>query len=176
MLDIVVRKRTKRANILLVVLVILLLLNLTFIWHNSSKVSDDSNKTSHKIAEEFVKKTVRDYDKLEKSQQQNHIKRANTKIRSFAHFAEFVPLGFLVFLLALSTVYSHRRTRLYIFCFALSVVFCILCALGDEIHQIYVPGRKFEQKDIATDTLGSFIGMIIAFAVSLVFRTKGENI
>ncbi len=37
----------------------------------------------------------------------------------------------------------------------------ILYSLGDEIHQVFVPGREFQLEDLAIDTFGSLIGILI---------------
>ena len=34
----------------------------------------------------------------------------------------------------------------------------VLCAVGDEIHQIFVPGRAFQTSDILVDSAGALIG------------------
>jgi VanZ family protein len=37
----------------------------------------------------------------------------------------------------------------------------ILYSLGDEIHQIFVPGREFQLEDLAVDTIGALVGVLI---------------
>jgi VanZ family protein len=38
--------------------------------------------------------------------------------------------------------------------FILAIIFSILYALSDEIHQFFVPGREFDLWDLAADSLG----------------------
>ncbi|MBO7376468.1 MAG: VanZ family protein, partial [Clostridia bacterium] len=45
---------------------------------------------------------------------------------------------------------------------------CVLFAVSDEIHQIFVPGRAFEISDIVTDSAGVLIGCLLIF----IFRRK----
>ena len=40
-------------------------------------------------------------------------------------------------------------------------IFCIIYAIFDEIHQIYVPGRTGKVIDVVIDTLGAFMGIAI---------------
>ena len=153
---------------------LLILANLCFVWINSSKVSKDSDKTSKKLATSVAKVVVKNYKKLDKPTQAKHISRINNKVRTLAHFAEFVPLGFLFFMLAesLFALNTLKRLRRILFCVAFSVLFSMVCALCDEIHQLFVKGRSFQIGDIFTDTFGSLCGCLVATAVALVFKKK----
>ncbi len=157
-----------------IVLVLLILANLCFIWLNSAKVATDSDKTSKKVATDVAEIVVDNYAKLEKKVQKAHVTRINDKIRSLGHFAEFVPLGLLFFLLCASlfNLNKHKRLKGLIFCTVFSVLLSALCATGDEIHQIFVKGRTFQAVDILADTLGAFCGCVVAAAVTLVFKKK----
>ncbi len=159
--DISIKKRTARQSVLAVFLILAIIFNLTFIWINSSKVSTESSKTSRKISETIVKKTVKNYDSLPKKEQNKHIKNLNTKVRSAAHFAEFIPLGMLLFFLMLCLFVSEDFKKILGFAIAVALALSVLSALGDEIHQIFVKGRAFEFKDIVTDSLGALLGIII---------------
>ena len=153
------KKRTLFLNIWAIVFVAFIIANLVFIWINSAKVASNSNKESKKLAETIVKTTTKDYDTLPKTEQQKKVKQANTKIRSLAHFTEFIPLGFFVCLLAFNLLCSKKRLKLMLTSIILSLITCALFALSDEIHQIFIKGRAFEVKDIFTDTVGSFVGI-----------------
>lgn len=161
-----IRKESKRIIAFRIVLLLLIVLNLSLIWVNSAKVSDDSNKASKSIAETVAKKVVRDYDTLPEEQQKNHVSKLNTKIRSMAHFGEFVPLGLLLYLLSLS-LFSEKRSKWYLPLFSLlfSVVMAAIFALFDEIHQIFVSGRSFQLIDIAADTSGAFCASVLCVLV-----------
>ncbi len=167
------RKRTTGVNILAVILVVFIILNLAFIWINSSKISSESDKTSSKIAKIVAEKTVKDFHELPKTKQQAKIKETNGKIRSTAHFAEFIPLGILLFFLMINILFCKKKIKLVVFCSVSALLMCALCALSDEIHQIFVKGRSFEVKDILIDTLGSFVGIVcgvVLYKAKTLFR------
>jgi VanZ family protein len=42
---------------------------------------------------------------------------------------------------------------------------CLLVALGDEVHQSFVPQRAFRLHDLGIDALGGAVGMLVAGAV-----------
>ena len=169
-----IRKNSVKTLCAKCILIILIIANLGFIWANSAKESTESNKSSKSIAQTVTKKVVKDYDTLPKKEQEKAVSRVNVKIRSMAHFAEFIPLGLFSFLLFFS-FFGPRRKNLWQFVFAtvlISCIFCALCALGDEIHQIFVKGRSFQVEDILTDTLGSFCGCAFVVIVITIFKRK----
>lgn len=167
------RKNNAGMKVLVFFLITMIIINLAFIWVNSAKVSTESNKSSNRIAKVVAEKTVKDFETLPKSEQQKHIKKANSSVRSMAHFAEFIPLGFLVYLLLLSLLYCDDYRRLCLACALFALIICALCALGDEVHQIFVKGRSFEVKDILIDSLGSALGVAIsAIAYVVVCRVR----
>ncbi|WP_243096886.1 VanZ family protein [Thermohalobacter berrensis] len=43
--------------------------------------------------------------------------------------------------------------------FIFSFVFCILYAISDEVHQLFVPGRDAQITDVMIDSAGAFIGI-----------------
>ncbi len=169
-----IKKNTTKVLIARVLLVILIISNLSFIWVNSSKESTDSTKDSKAIAKTVTEKVVKDYDKLPKTEQKKKVSEMNGKIRSVAHFTEFIPLGLLFFLLAL-VIFEFRKgklIKLLLTALILSILLSTLSALADEIHQIFVKGRSFEVKDILTDTLGALCGCAIATIPVVGFKNK----
>ena len=80
-------------------------------------------------------------------------------LRECMHAVEYFILGLL----------SYNYFRLYKFKSAapFCIVFCILYAISDEIHQIFVPGRTFEYFDLYLDIFGSIIGI---FLMQLAFK------
>ena len=72
-------------------------------------------------------------------------------IRKLAHFTEYLILGILVY-----NFIKNYDKKNYI-----SIIICMIYAISDEVHQIYVPGRSFQIRDIIIDTLGAIIGILI---------------
>jgi len=71
-------------------------------------------------------------------------------IDKFIHLVEYGILGFLFYR-------ALRASRLAKQVFILAIIFSILYALSDEIHQYFVPGREFDLWDIAADSLGAIL-------------------
>lgn len=74
-------------------------------------------------------------------------------IRKLAHFTEYLILGTLV--INMFTKNNAKKTYL------LSILLCIIYAISDEIHQIFIPGRACQIKDILIDSVGSITGIYL---------------
>jgi VanZ family protein len=77
----------------------------------------------------------------------------NHVVRKFGHFGIYFTLGILV--LNALTVSGVRGFKGFIF----SLVFCILYAISDEVHQLFVLGRGAQVVDVLIDSLGAFVGI-----------------
>lgn len=84
-------------------------------------------------------------------------------VRKCAHLSLYLILGILV--ISLLREYMVINTKLVL----LSLLICVLYACSDEIHQLFVPGRSGEVRDVLIDTLGACLGVSFYY---LVFRKK----
>lgn len=74
-------------------------------------------------------------------------------IRKLAHFTEYLILGFLT----INMLNKNDISRKYL----ISILICIIYATSDEIHQIFVPGRAYQIRDILIDSIGSITGVYL---------------
>ena len=98
-----------------------------------------------------------------------------TFVRKTAHFFMFCGLGILV-LCTIRLYYGRPHIRVY----ASAWLFCIFCAVCDEFHQLFVPGRGAQLSDVCLDSAGALVGVLLAFLLlllrkSLRKRPKREN-
>ncbi len=170
------RKCTKKVLITRILIVLLIVFNFSFIWHNSAKVSKDSNAVSKNISQDIAEKVVNDFENLSKPTQQKHINKINIKIRSLGHFTEFIPLGLLFFLLMMNIfiIAEHKRALSIFICIVFSLLLSFICALTDETHQLFVKGRSFQLIDIFLDTLGAFVGCVVGLVALFFIRDKSN--
>lgn len=87
-------------------------------------------------------------------------------IRKFAHFAEYALMGVLVY--TMWRPWKNRDKKLY----ALVIIWVFLSAAGDEIHQLFVPGRYGGFADVLLDTCGGAFGVFFCVLVEKVFARK----
>ena len=74
-------------------------------------------------------------------------------VRKVAHFTIYFLLGFLLINLFREYCYIDKRI------FLILILLCMLYACSDEIHQLFVPGRSGEIRDVFIDTIGSTLGL-----------------
>ena len=70
-------------------------------------------------------------------------------IRKLAHFSEYFILSILVLLMI-------KETRLNYF-YSFTIIFCILMAILDETHQLFIDGRSANFVDVLIDSSGSLL-------------------
>ena len=92
-------------------------------------------------------------------------------IRKCAHFSIYTVLGFLSFFAFLS--YDGIRNCKYKYLYIL--VFCLLYAVSDEIHQYFVPGRACRVFDVGVDFCGSLFGVYLASVLTKFLKRKKKE-
>lgn len=136
---------TNRKTILPWVLVILWM---TLIFYLSHQPVVESNNLSTGITEVVA-------DTLEKVKPDIKINlgRLNHIIRKNAHLFAYLILGVLVLNgLRSSGVGGFKAI-------ALALIICVLYAISDEVHQLFVPGRGGQVRDVLIDSIGAVVGI-----------------
>ena len=147
-----IRKVTKIILVLLWMVMIFLLSN-----EEAVKSSKKSDGLIIKSVELFTGKSLSDQEK------EKVLKYLVFPVRKCAHLSLYLILGILV--ISLLREYMVINTKLVL----LSLLICFLYACSDEIHQLFVPGRSGEVRDVLIDTLGACLGVSFYY---LVFRKK----
>ena len=73
-------------------------------------------------------------------------------VRKGAHFFAYFTLGVLV-------IHALKLPRVK--GMVLAFVICILYAISDEVHQLFIPGRSGEVRDVLIDSAGAFVGIVL---------------
>ena len=106
--------------------------------------------------------TVLNGNKLTEKELAKLTKRVNPVIRKIAHFSIYMILAIFTYMfieeLNIKSKSEKERLRKNIL---YTCIFCLIYAIFDEIHQIYVPGRTGKIIDVIIDTLGSCMGITI---------------
>lgn len=101
-------------------------------------------------------------NKLSERDLEKLTKKINPVIRKIAHFSIYMILAIFTYMfieeLNIKSKSEKERLRKNII---YTCIFCIIYAIFDEIHQIYVPGRTGKAIDVIIDTLGSCMGIAI---------------
>ena len=78
-------------------------------------------------------------------------------VRKVAHFLEFTALGFCLLPAIGENIFPRIKRR-----FLIAGAIGFLYAISDEVHQIFVPGRSCEFRDMCIDFAGIVLGILIA--------------
>lgn len=82
-------------------------------------------------------------------------------IRKSAHFFAYMLLGVLVLHALCSPIWKGAF---------IAVIISTFYAVTDEIHQLFVPGRGGELRDVMIDGIGAAVGVLVYLAVVFVGR------
>lgn len=130
-----------------------------FIFSSQNAVESD------KISTGFIEKTAAvvypNYDSLTNEEKTEIVDSFQFTVRKCAHFSIYTLLGFLSFLTFVSYYKIQFKWRVII-----ASVLCLLYASSDEIHQLFVPGRSGEIRDVCIDFCGSMLAITICLMVS----------
>ena len=131
---------------------------MAFIFYLSAQVAEQSNNVSTGITEIIIEvvETVVPEKELD-------IKTVNHFVRKNAHFFTYFMLGILVVnALAASGVKGFKGI-------AIAFLICVLYAVSDEVHQLYVPGRGCQITDVLIDSGGALAGISLFTLLRRIF-------
>lgn len=137
------------------VLIVLAIIWMGVIFMFSAQVSDESKSSSNKVTSAVVNTVISiKKENISEEKRQKIIEDKTFIVRKTAHFTEYFILG-LILILYLQT--KEKLTTKYII---LAIIFCVLYATSDEIHQLFVDGRSCKIIDILIDTCGSSLAIL----------------
>jgi len=139
---------------------------LVLIFSLSAQPAEQSDELSKKVTEVIIE-TVDRVVPLETDEKPtiDLVERFNHIVRKYAHFSAYLVLGLLI-------MNALRRSGVRGFkAFMFSLLFCILYAVSDEIHQLFVPGRGAQVTDVLIDGAGSIVGIGMYGVVNKIKRS-----
>lgn len=145
---------------------VLLLGWMALIFMLSAETSAESSQTSGSVITVLARFLYPGFENLSAADKAQLVESMQFVTRKAAHFSCYGVLGILSFL----SLVTYRRIR-YAVRIALSAAVCLLYAVGDEIHQLYVPGRSGELRDICIDFSGALLGILFS---ALIIRISGR--
>ena len=135
----------------LIIYILLSIACMITIFIFSSKNTNESNSTSKgliykivNICEDIFNK---DYD------EEKIIDELNYPIRKVAHFSIYFLLGIFVYNIFLLTGVKHKEL--------IAIIICIIYAITDETHQVFVSGRTGQLLDVFIDSIGSILAILL---------------
>lgn len=128
-------------------LVILWMALIFYLSHQPANRSNGLSKGATSIIVEIIEKIAPKLD--------INISSFNNIVRKSAHFFIYLVLGVLAANgLRMSGIIGYKAIS-----FALLI--CVLYAISDELHQLFVPGRGGQVRDVIIDSTGAIVGIVM---------------
>ena len=145
-------------------LLILTLIWMIFIFSMSAKPADKSTDISITFGRLFCELFYPGYDDMTQEEQFFTAEGIDHPLRKAAHVTEFAVLGMLTTMSAGEL--TEGKKKRYLIGFLVSVLY----AASDELHQLFVPGRSAEIKDVLIDSAGVLIGIAVIAVLSFALK------
>ena len=128
----------------------------------SNQPAEKSSKQSGEITDKVVKAITKDSKEVTQSQKDT----IETIVRKCAHFVLYLIGGFLMANFINTTKVQNMNIIIY------AILFTLIYACTDEVHQYFVEGRSCELRDIFIDTAGGSIGTLTFWMFRKILRRK----
>lgn len=135
----------------LLIYILLSILCMITIFTFSSKNTNESNGTSKGLIKYFVHTYEKVFDK--DIDEEKVISKLNYPIRKLAHYSIYLLLGIFIYNIFLLTGVKHKVL--------ISILICMIYAITDETHQLFVSGRTGQVLDVFIDTIGSLTSILL---------------
>ena len=114
-----------------------------------------SSEISYTVGIQIGKIAVADFDAWTTEKQNAFAEKIEYPIRKMAHATEYAILGMLVS----GTVYAYGVCGKKVIRYAW--IWATIYAATDELHQLFVPGRSGQLRDVLLDSAGAAVGILI---------------
>lgn len=149
--------------ILRIILIVLIIGWMFIIFDFSADDGDESQSLSDKITIKVVHILKSDYDSMPKVEQKEYFNKVSFVVRKIGHLGEYGILGLLVtgFLLTFEKIRNLKKRYIYL----LALLWCMVYAISDEVHQMFVNGRSAKVIDVFVDMIGGLVAAVILVAI-----------
>lgn len=141
---------------------LLIIIWMAIVFAFSNQPAYISSKASGGITDRVVKIITKDDKKMPKNQRDL----IETVVRKCAHFGLYLIGGLLITNFFNTTRVKEKHIIIY------SILFAVIYACTDELHQLFVNGRSGEIRDIIIDTLGASTGTLLFYFFKVCQRRK----
>lgn len=136
-------------------------LTITIIWmvvifSFSAREADESAAMSHSVGKEIGRLVIPEFRSWSEDKQEQFAEKIDFPVRKCAHASEYAVLGVLI----LGTAYSFsedQKKKTVLLSWGLATLY----AATDEFHQLFVPGRSCQFRDVCIDSAGALIGVLL---------------
>lgn len=146
---------------------VLIVIWMAFIFSMSSQNSEVSSNTSGETIK-VVLSVIPNFTEQPEEVQEKVVEDFQFITRKSAHFIAYMILGILAILLFLQYENINKKPQL-------AFLLCVVYAISDEVHQLFVPGRSGQVSDVIIDLSGSFVGIVVVLLCVKLLATKKQK-
>lgn len=147
------------------ILVVLIIILNSVIFGFSSQDGEKSKSLSDAVAIKVIDTYAEIKNKeITSTRKKEIVKNTRFLVRKLAHFSVYFLMGILVYMLICCYDVKHP---------IIAIIFCILFATCDEMHQLFSDGRSGRLLDVLIDTYGSLAGILLVRVIYKIrFKVK----
>lgn len=97
------------------------------------------------------------------------IESIHTLLRKSAHFFVYLILGILVLHALRRSEVTGYKSIMY------AMIICVFYAITDEVHQLFIPGRSGEVRDVLIDSAGAGTGVALYMCIMYFSKRKHKK-
>ncbi len=142
---------------------ILIIIWMAVVFNFSSQQSKKSSNTSQTVIKTSLSQ-VKSFKKMEEPKQNELIEQLQHPTRKIAHFTIYTIGGLIIYNFFNTFNICNKKKIIY------AIIFGMLYATTDEIHQLFIDGRSGQITDVLIDTAG------VGFGCSIVYFIKNGGI
>jgi VanZ family protein len=139
------------------------------VFLNSAKNATQSSELSVSFTEQLFSVFIPDYEAMDEASRLSLVTEMQFLIRKSAHFLSYFAMS-LFCILAFNTYNLSLKSK-----FLFSSATCIAFSVSDEIHQLFVPGRSGEIRDVLIDTAGILLAAVIVSVIIYLRKLRKEK-
>ena len=133
-------------------------------YFSSDNAAESTNKSRGIINSTNI---ITHYEET-KEGQEKLLETLDVYFRKAAHASVYLVLSVLVCFLIKEYTLDIKKILLFAF------IISLLYSVSDEIHQLYVPGRSGEFRDVIIDNIGTVLGLLIFYLSGLKIWNKSK--
>ena len=145
-----------KANVVRILLWAAVIALMAVIFSFSAQPAAESSAASSPFVDLYMRLFHPEADSLSPEEQFVLRESASFIVRKTAHFSIYALLGLLSAAAVTATVSDAGLRRIW-----LPFLIGALYAVSDEFHQFFIPGRSCEVRDMAVDSAGVLLGVLL---------------
>lgn len=149
-----------------IVLPVLTICWMLVIFWFSAAPAPESSEMSYTVGIAVGKIMISDFDAWSTERQNAFAEKIEYPVRKTAHAMEYALLGMLIS--GTICVYGGNGRKMALYAWVAATIY----ASSDEFHQLFVPGRSGQVRDVLLDSAGAATGILVLYLLRRIWQKK----